>query len=239
MKRIQFTIHYASRPFTIHYSSFIISLLVFLAALLPRLYALGSFLTIDEVKWAEGAAQFLLALHSGDLARTYWHFHPGITITWGSALALWGLCAPAPDLAACANAQVEQQLPQAIGWLRLSPVLLMSLAVAGVYLLGRRLFGPKVALLAALLLAFDPFFIAHSRILNGDTGAAILMFLTLLAFLIYWLDQPLPQRQWRFLLLSGGLAGLAVLTKLPAPLIGLFVGGLGLVWFGFEVLGVG
>ncbi|MFN8458470.1 MAG: hypothetical protein U0401_28090 [Anaerolineae bacterium] len=66
--------------------------LLFLAAVLPRLYSLGSFLTIDEVKWAEGAAQFLIALRTGDLAQTYWHFFPGITIAWGGAAWLWGCC---------------------------------------------------------------------------------------------------------------------------------------------------
>ncbi len=202
-------------------------LLVFSAALLPRLYALGTFLTIDEVKWAEGAAQFLLALRSGDLAQTYWHFHPGITITWGSSLALWGLCRHAADLGACVNAQVTN-LGESISWLRLSTVLLTSIGIAAVYALGRRLLDGKIALLTALLLAFDPFFIAHSRILNGDAGAAILMFLSLMAFLIYWLGQPATRRKWRYLLLSGVFAGLAVLTKLPAPIIALFIGGLGL-----------
>ncbi len=51
-------------------SRWVWTMVVFVAALLPRLYALGTFLTIDEVKWAEGAAQFLLALHTGDLATT-------------------------------------------------------------------------------------------------------------------------------------------------------------------------
>lgn len=204
--------------------------LVFVLALLPRLYALGSFLTIDEVKWAEGAAQFLLALHSGRLAETYWHFHPGITITWGSALALWAACAGQADLAGCAAARVEN-LAGTIGWLRLSPVLLTSLGVAGVYLFGRRLAGETWALLAALLLAFDPFFMAHSRILNGDAGAAILMFLSLLSFLNFLL-RPLPRFAFYLqpsLLLSAFFAGLAWLTKLPSPLIGLFVAGLGLL----------
>ena len=200
------------------------AVLVFAAALGPRLYALGTFLTIDEVKWAEGAAQFLLALHSGDLFQTYWHFFPGITVTWGSALALGGLCAPAPDLAACATARVTN-LAGSIGWLRLSPVLLTSLGVAGAYALGRKLLGHRIALTAALLLAFDPFFIAHSRILNGDAVAAILMFLSLLAFLVYWLGET-GHLSW--LLLSGALAGLSMLTKLPAPLIVVFMGGLGL-----------
>jgi 4-amino-4-deoxy-L-arabinose transferase-like glycosyltransferase len=235
--------------------------LVFIVALLPRLYAVDTFLTIDEVKWAEGAAQFLLALHAGDLSQTYWHFFPGVTITWGSALALWGLCLPAPDLAACANLRVEN-LAESIGWLRLSPMLLTSLGVTGVYVLGRKLFGHRLALLTALLLAVDPFFVAHSRILNGDTGAAILIFLSLLAFLIYWREMSVnsransarpglrnpgqnrgfsPNEVWPplraeavsvirpSLILSGLLAGLALLTKLPSPLIIAFVGGLGLV----------
>jgi hypothetical protein len=213
--------------------------LVLAAALLPRLYQLGDFLTIDEVKWAEGAAQFLLALHDGDLSQTYWHFFPGITIAWGSALALWAVCLPAPELATCARGQVAE-LAASIGWLRLSPVLLASLGVMGVYLLGRKILGERPAWLTALLLAFDPFFIAHSRILNGDAGAAILMFLALLGFLAVWLrvdhepgggtGSPWPGRRvWQpALVLSGVMAGLALLTKLPSPLIGLFVGALGL-----------
>jgi 4-amino-4-deoxy-L-arabinose transferase-like glycosyltransferase len=107
-------------------------------------------------------------------------------------------------------------------------VLLTSAGIAGVYALGRRLLGGRIALFTAILLAFDPFFIGHSRILNGDAGAAILMFLSLLAFLIYWLDQPATRRKWRYLLLSGSFAGLAVLTKLPAPIIAPFIAGLGL-----------
>jgi 4-amino-4-deoxy-L-arabinose transferase-like glycosyltransferase len=230
----------------------LLPLLVFAAALLPRLYALGAFLTIDEVKWAEGAAQFLLALRSGDLAQTYWHFFPGITLAWGGAITLWARCLAAPDMGQCAQGAVER-LPEAIGWLRFTPVILTSLGVSGVYLLGRKLLPSKIAIVAALLLAFDPFFIAHSRILNGDAVVAILMFLSLLAFLAYWLNEsangePIGQ-VWRItnrkgafahsplrhlLILSAVLAGLALLTKLPAPLIGLFIAGLSLVALAFD-----
>jgi 4-amino-4-deoxy-L-arabinose transferase-like glycosyltransferase len=206
------------------------ALLIFAAALLPRLYALGTFLTIDEVKWAEGAAQFLLALPSGDLAQTYWHFFPGVTIAWGGALILGVLCLPMPDLAACAHAQVGD-LAHSIGWLRLWPVLLTAFGVTGVYLLSRKLLDERAALLATLLLAVDPFFLAHSRILNGDAVTAILMFLSLLAFLVYWFRLAINERchGQLYLLLSGLMAGLALLTKLPAPLIGLFIGGIGVV----------
>jgi 4-amino-4-deoxy-L-arabinose transferase-like glycosyltransferase len=201
---------------------------------------LGTFLTIDEVKWAEGAAQFLLALQSGHLAQTYWHFFPGITIAWGGAATLGLMCWPAPELAPCVQSQVEN-LAASIGWLRFTPVLLTSLGITGVYLLSRKLLGQKIALLAALLLAFDPFFTAHSRILNGDAVAAIFMFLSLLAFLHYWLNKSVNQQTANHisifhslsairhpLILSAAMAGLALLTKLPAPLIGLFIGGLSL-----------
>jgi 4-amino-4-deoxy-L-arabinose transferase-like glycosyltransferase len=218
----------------------LLPLLVFAAALLPRLYALGTFLTIDEVKWAEGAAQFLLALRSGNLAQTYWHFFPGITIAWGGALTLWAGCLAAPDAGQCAQEAVKR-LPESIGWLRFTPVILTSLGITGAYLWGRKLLGGKISALAALLLAFDPFFIAHSRILNGDAVVAILMFLSLLSFLSYWLrvspsDEVHPSafRLHSSLLLSAVLAGLALLTKLPAPLIGLFIACLGLVALAFD-----
>jgi len=200
-------------------------LLIFLAALLPRLYQLGSFLTIDELKWAEGAAQFMLGLQNGDLAQTYWHFFPGVTTTWGAAKVLWWLCWSASDLTACTTEAVAN-LPATIGWLRLSPVLMTAAGISGVYLLLRRLLNQPIALLTALLLAFDPFFVAHSRILNGDAIAAVLMFLSLLTF---WQSQLSGPAGNKTLLLSGALAGLALLTKLPAPIIGAFIGGLSFV----------
>jgi hypothetical protein len=117
--------------------------------------------------------------------------------------------------------------------------LFTSLGIVGGYLLARQLFSERVALVGALLLAFDPFFIAHSRILNGDAVVAILMFLSLLAFLAYRPSESANRRisespqkpisNLQSLLLSGILAGLAVLTKLPAPIIGVFIGGLGVI----------
>ena len=54
-------------------------------SLIIKLPYLGTFLTIDERRWIQGAGQFFMALRSGDLAQTYWHFHPGITITWAKS----------------------------------------------------------------------------------------------------------------------------------------------------------
>ena len=71
------------------FKSILIGKGLFVLALLIRLPYLNDFMTIDEVKWIEGAGQFLLGLYSGNFSATYWHFFPGITITWGETIILW------------------------------------------------------------------------------------------------------------------------------------------------------
>jgi 4-amino-4-deoxy-L-arabinose transferase-like glycosyltransferase len=191
---------------------------LWLLALVPRLVGLGGFLTIDEIKWIEGAGQFTLALQSGDLARTYWHFFPGITTTWGETVLLClGWLTTGGDLASYVAAQVADPA-RTIGFFRLSGALLTAMFAPGVYLLGRRFLGRWAASLAGALVALDPFLLAHSRIVNGDAGAAGLMLLSLLAFLPLWQGGGLQMAA-----LSGALGGLALLTKLPAPLIVPFI----------------
>jgi hypothetical protein len=208
-------------------------LALFALALIPRVIHTGGFLTIDEVKWVEGAGQFLLALYDGDLAKTYWHFHPGITITWGEALVLLARCwdANSASLHACVTGQVGD-LAGVIGAMRLSPVVINSAAVPVIYLLARRLLPERVALLGGVLLALDPFFVAHSRIVNGDAGAAAFMFISLLSFMLYCQ----PGSGQRYLIISALAAGLALLTKLPSPLLIPFVVLLALAVWGYDRL---
>ena len=193
----------------------LIGLGLFGLALLLRLPYLGSFMTIDEVKWIEGAGQFLLALQNGQLAQTYWHFFPGIPITWGEVVLLWVqyLYSGQADLAAFVADRMTH-LAEIVGLMRLSTVVITSLTVVGIYWLAQPLLGQGPALLGAGLLAADPFFVAHSRIVNGDAAAAGLMLLAFLAFVRLW-QRP----GWRFAALAGVFAGLALLTKLPAPII--------------------
>lgn len=223
-------------------SPIFIAALLLLLAFVVRLPYLGDFLTIDEVKWIEGAGQFLLALRHGDLAQTYWHFFPGITTTWGEAIILWLLWLFQGDglsLAGFVTARLAD-LPGLVGSMRLSGVLITALAVPGIYLLARPLLGNAVAVLGVLLLIFDPFFLGHSRLVNGDAIAAALMLLSVLAFLrgskmagtqgnrVARMQDSRPQEpapsyrafkiQYSFLL-SGALGGLALLTKLPAPIL--------------------
>lgn len=209
-------------------SPLLLSAMLFVLAVAVRLPYLSTFLTIDEIKWVEGAGQFLLALDSGDLAQTYWHFFPGITTTWGEALILWlrwftlgnGL-----DLPSYITAQFADQA-SLIGPMRLSGVLITSLAIPGLYVLARPLLGNEAALLGSALLAVNPFFVAHSRIVNGDAITAAFMLLSVFAFLWLWQGSGL-----RMAILSGAMGGLAMLTKLPAPIIIPWIGMLALIGY--------
>jgi len=56
----------------------IISLGLFLTALLPRAVGLGAFVTADEAKWVYRSAQFLGALLRGDPAGTVVNLTPAV-----------------------------------------------------------------------------------------------------------------------------------------------------------------
>ncbi len=190
--------------------------LIFLAtSLIVKLPYLGTFLTIDERRWINGAGQFLLALRSGNLAQTYWHFHPGITITWGEALILWlqSLWATNQTLEAFVQFQTDH-LELSVGAMRLSGVILTSLVLPFIYAIVRPQVGKWPALLGVGLLAVDPFWVAHSRIVNGDALTGVLM---PASFLCFALLLTKPRQKWA--IVAGIFAGLSFLTKLPSQIL--------------------
>ena len=90
-------------------------------------------------------------------------------------------------------------------------VLWIALITVAAYFPLRKLFGPQIAALAVLVMAWDPFFIALSRLLHLDGLLASLTVFALLAFLA-WLHGG---QQRRYFVISGLAAGLAMLTKTP------------------------
>ncbi len=197
---------------------------LFLIFLLPRWLVAGQTATIDETKWVARAANFSLALSTGNLAATFQSEHPGVTTMWAGSLGLKGLL---PDYAAQAPGQLEpyelDQVLLAQGYTPLEAltagrrvmILFNALVLLLVFLYARRLLDLQTAVLAAVFSALSPFFAAHSHLMHLDGLASSLMLLSLLAFLTF--------AEWRKLLdllLSGAAAGLAWLTKTPALSLG-------------------
>jgi hypothetical protein len=181
-----------------------------------RLHQLDYFLMVDENLWYERSACFLQGLVSGNLAQTVQTGHPGVTTMWSGAIGFllhYGQAAlPGESLAQFADRMTTVPATLAtLRWLRLPLALLSALTVALAWVLGWRLLGLGTALTGAALMAFEPLFLAHSRVLHHDSPAADFSLLAVLGWLLY-----LKEDRRVYLALAGAGVGLAILSKVSS-----------------------
>ena len=211
-----------------------ICLALFLIAFLPRVFALDVFLTQDEPNWVKRSIKFFDALLSHDWPMTAQRGHPGVTTMWAGTLGLTAryfshAMAGGTPLSRAGLSEFLQAVPlqpidtSYLAAMRFPIVLVTSVFAVAIYCLVRKLFNEKVALLGAVLVALDPFYLAHSRLLHHDALVATFMTLSVLSFIVY-LHQ---NRTLSFLIFSGLMAALAFLSKATSlflmPFIGLLI----------------
>lgn len=209
----------------------LIGLLLLVA--LPRLTALNQYLIVDEAdrwRWAE---DFVYALSRGDLAGTLvGDGYPGIVPVW--AETIWILLEAARRSVAAGQWIGEPGLylilhewerPAFLYQQRLPLVLLNIMLALGIIGAVWRLFGRRIGLVSALLIALDPFYLSDSRVNRAEAVITGLLTLSILALIFYY-----RQPRWRYVIISGILGGLSFLTKIQAltilpavALIGLFI----------------
>lgn len=202
----------------------LISLTIFVLAALPRVWQLDAFLMVDENLWYERSASFLQGLTNGDLAQTVQTGHPGVITMWSGSMGvgLYYFLNGLPDeswqefTGRMVSTPVTLDVLQ---WLRLPLALLSALSIVLVFWLVRRLFNWPAALLGVGLLAFEPFFIAHSRVLHHDAPTAIFSLLALLFWLLYLKEK----RRWN-LIFTGIAVALAILSKVSSVFLLGFIG---------------
>ena len=204
---------------------------VFLVALLPRILDLNAFITADEDDQIMFSTLFLKSALKGDWAGALVLGYPGVpTLILGAVgvglrylfhYAGWlPLSWATADLFTTLD-QVTTQFGifayplDFLRWVRVPMAVAASLSIVGIYLLVRRLLDERLALLGTLIIAFDPFILAHSRIIHVDAPLSYFMFLSFLTFLLY-----IDQGRLKWLILSGLFGGLAALSKTPAGLLG-------------------
>jgi len=203
----------------------IITVLLFIGALLPRVLQPGRFITWDELKWVFRSIGFLDALSRGDLAATFQAGHPGVTTMWCGVMGVGLRCLIEGEpvrqaLATVASlgslnpfdAQAMKTLAPFLVYGRLVVSTVTALCVAGMYVMARHFLKGWVAFLGVALVALDPFCLAHSRVLHVDALAASFMTLSVLGMLAHLANC----RSRRYLVVSGCSAGMALLSKSPA-----------------------
>ncbi|KPK05676.1 MAG: hypothetical protein AMJ56_15560, partial [Anaerolineae bacterium SG8_19] len=229
-------------------SPYLTTLLLFVIALLPRLPGLDRFLTSDEnTNIFFAGSDVVAAFLAGNWRGTYWHFYPGVTMSWLDGLGMAGhylldllTGQPVPSFTEYVYGDILSLLVAN----RLPYAILTAAAVPAMYLLARQLLPQRMALLGALFIAFDPFYLAHSRVAHGDAPVAVFMSLSTLAFFIYGesiigsagrsesLTAFLWQRRSIYLLLSAIFGSLAALTKAPGQFMVIFVIGMAIIYAG-------
>ena len=201
------------------HKALLVSIGLFSLAFFIRAVGLDVFSTIDEGAWLGSSLRFLDALGRGDLKDTLGFLgHPGVTTEWIGSVAI--LLNHVPHIAfqqtgiLVAGSPFKETFQPTMELLviaRYPIVLLSSLFVVAVYVVLRNTLNGKIALLSALLLIFDPFFVAMSRVFLTDALHAIFAVVSVMC-----LGLALGQNKWHWYVLSGASAGLAFLSKAPA-----------------------
>jgi 4-amino-4-deoxy-L-arabinose transferase-like glycosyltransferase len=211
---------------------------------------LDHFVTADEHNWVYRSGIFLHAFLQKDWPGTSVWYTPAVTTTWlGSA----GLAVYYNLYQATINQPLSEWLISfsrnkvdldILAALRGSMALFTALMVAVVYDLARKLWPRPLALLGTLLLLTEPHLLAVSRIIGHDALITFFVVASLLAFLCgkSQIKTPLVNSvlesktivldsslQPGWFVLSGVLAGLAILSKTPALILIPFIGLIGLV----------
>lgn len=171
--------------------------IVFVLALLPRVLDLDTFISPDEPRWLENTLEFREGLITGDFSKLYQQPHPGITTMWVSAPVI------------TSESWAVRRVPQAAA--------IAALITLAAYLMARR-WGWAVGFWGGLLLALNPHFVAHSRVLAMDALLSIFIVLALL-FLLLW--QKEKKKSW--IVWCGMCCALAIFSKMIGVVVVPFV----------------
>lgn len=190
-------------------------------AFIPRALTAGNFQTIDEVLWMRRSLNFsdaLLRLDPAAASSTTEGLAtmPGVTTMWLGTLARFGWWVGG-GLGVVDGNEPFVASPTAIHLAQLAVAVTTSVLIGLLVFLAWRWAGPVVAVAAGVLLATEPFVVAHGSVLHTDELAALFGANAMLALLLA-LGMPAAQnRSSRGLaVLAGVLVGFAFLTKLSA-----------------------
>lgn len=187
---------------------------VFVLALVPRLVGVGTFLTADEKNWMGRGVEFVRALKDFRFNDTLQTTHPGIPTLW-----IAGLTATA--VSAVTDRQFSfDEIRRFTTPAQVVFALVNSALIALTFFALRGLVPERLALLAAAVMALDPFLVAHGRLIHVD---ALLTSFTILALLLLLRARFLPSSDASGarspLVWSAIVAALALLSKVPGLLV--------------------
>ena len=200
--------------------------------LFPRLIDMGTYATADEPLYLKSSASFYYMVSEGRFDETDLIIHPGVVNLWAGAA---GYYYQFPEYASHSHTEYpisdlhfrniiersgeKQMVLLATG--RGITVIIQAVLLGVALYFGIRVMGRWPAFVGFLLISFDPFNFANSRILQPDGILAASLLLSVLGYLDY-----LRSDRFSSLVVSGIGAGLCWLSKLVGIVLGPMVFGI-------------
>lgn len=146
---------------------------IFLFSRLPKIST--DEINPDGVNWHYRMQQFVIGLKTGQLEKTYQHYHPGVTLMWIAGI-------PVEIYKQITGITVyDMNNFQSFHLVAKTSVVLaqLALSILGIYLLSK-VTGFRKSFLTFLFLSLEPFFLGNSRMFHMDVLLALFVFNTLL-----------------------------------------------------------
>lgn len=173
----------------------------------------------DVWKWKSRSYDFGTGVFTLDFNKTLQKYHPGVTLMWVGTVGVKVFNFYADHV----NGGIDLNSTFAVFGLdtvqKFLVVFVIGVALALCFYPMRQLFGGGFALVVITLVAFEPFYIALTRVFHLEGMLSTFMLASALWLFYYFYTK----KTWH-LLLSGTLAGFAILTKTSAVYLLPFTG---------------
>lgn len=173
----------------------------------------------DGHLWYLRSQGFIDALKDHDWARTFQNPKPGVTVMWLSGISLETFLRLYELKYHFRPLIYTADTFKYVHFAAKAPLVLSAITFLLFYFFSlKKLIGKRLAYLALIILAFEPFFIGVNRLFYGDGLMVITMTASVLSMFLYN-----KEGKYRYLYLSAILGGLSFLSKMQAVYIPLFV----------------
>jgi hypothetical protein len=194
----------------------LVYLIIFLAALIPRIVELGINKTTDYNSSVNDITNFMRHILNGELKESFsnypavpWYFLSGLCMLM---LGVLGPMQPAGQTqfdVNLANNYLTWQYDRILNIAIVLPLVIIGVAtIVAAYPLLKKLFNKEIAFISCMLLAFSPMNIAYARVAFVDMMHADFIFLAILLMLVYF-----QNFNRKYFYAASVMTGLAFLTK--------------------------
>lgn len=178
---------------------------------LPRGLSPGAYWTPDEERWIERSLHFTSAIKEGRLKETIQSYHPGVLTMWVGGISLYPKYQHILFMFNAGGQPSGVDSQENLQTVRMGMAVITTFLILSIFFLLRALTNFKIAAIASILLALDPWYLMESRRVHTDAFATGFLILSLLSLLLYW------EKNYRIhLLISGICFGLSCLSKVSS-----------------------